>query len=147
MTSKIDTGKLAAGSLLAALVMAICDWLSNNYVMADDWERVARLRNVDTTAMTSNAEFAVLIVSNVLLGFLLVFTYAAIRPRFGRGPATAVVASFIVFLPQAIYMATLAGSFFTWNVFIRSGALLLVGTLAAGLSGAWIYSEPTDDPD
>jgi uncharacterized membrane protein len=145
---KFDIGKLAAGGALAAIVMNICDYVSNNFILANDWERVARLRNVDMEVMGGVHALVILVLVDILLGFLVVFAYAAIRPRFGRGPATATVAAFMVFLPQALIVATLVvGGFFSWDVFVRSQALMLVSVLAGALSGAWIYSEPTDEPD
>jgi hypothetical protein len=144
---KFDIGKLAAGGALAAIVMNICDYVSNNFILASDWERVARLRNVDMDVMSSVPATVTYVLINTIFGFLVVLTYAAIRPRFGRGPATASVAAFIVFLAQALSMAALAGAFFAWDVFVRSQALMLVSVLAGALSGAWIYSEPTDEPD
>jgi hypothetical protein len=145
--AKFDIGKLAAGGALAAIVMNICDYVSNNFILAADWERVARLRNVDMDVMGSTPFLVKYVLIDVVLGFLVVLTYAAIRPRFGRGAATASVAAFIVFLAQALPMAALAGAFFSWDVFVRSQALMLVSVLAGALSGAWIYSEPTDEPD
>ena len=144
---KFDIGKLVAGGALAAIVMNICDYVSNNFILAADWERVARLRNVDMDVMSSVPATATYVAINTLFGFLVVLTYAAIRSRFGKGAATACVAAFIVFVSQALAMAALAGAFVPWEVFVRSQALMLVSILAGALSGAWIYSEPTDEPD
>lgn len=146
--TKIAHGKLAAGGALAAIVMNICDYVSNNFILANDWERVARLRNIDMAAMGSVQTLITYVLIDILLGFLVVFAYAAIRPRFGRGAATASVAAFIVFLPETLATASLVvGGFFSWDVFVRSQALMLVSILAGALSGAWIYSEPEDEPD
>ena len=43
-------------------------------------------------------------------------------------------------------MATLAGSFFSWDLYIRWAVLFLVSTLAGGLVGGWVYSEAADEP-
>jgi hypothetical protein len=145
--TKIAYGKLAAGGTLAAIVMNICDYVSNNFILANDWDRVARLRNIDMAVMGSLTATLTYVLVDVVLGFLVVLTYAAIRPRFGRGAGTASVAAFIVFMAQALDRATLAGSFFSWDVFVRSEALMLVSVLAGALCGAWIYSEPEDEPD
>jgi hypothetical protein len=144
---KFDIGKLAAGTALAAIVMSICDYVSNNFILAADWERVFRLRNVDMDAMSSLSATITYVAINTLFGFLVVLTYASIRSRFGKGAATACVAAFIVFMSQALAMAALGGGFIPWELFVRSQALMLVSILAGALSGAWIYTEPTDDPD
>jgi hypothetical protein len=142
--ANINAGKLVAGSVLAGIVLNICDYVSNNFILAADWEHIARVRNVDMADMSSTTALVTYVVVDLLLGGLLVWTYAAIRPRLGRGPGTAIVAGFMVFLAEALLMASYAVSFLTWDVFIRGGLLLLVSTLAASLAGAWVYAEADD---
>ena len=43
------------------------------------------------------------------LGFLVAWVYAAVRPRLGPGPSTAVIASFVVYGVAALQMATYGG--------------------------------------
>jgi hypothetical protein len=140
----INSGKLAAGGILAGVVMNICDYVSNNFILAADWEHVARIRNVDMADMGGSTALATYVVTNLVLGFLLVWTYASIRPRFGRGPGTAVVAAFMVFLAQGLLLATYATSFFSWDIFLRAALLMLVGDVAASIAGAWVYGEEGD---
>jgi hypothetical protein len=140
----VNLGKLVAGGVLAGIVMNICDYVSNNFVLVTDWEHIARIRNVDIADMSSSTALVTYIVVDLLLGFLVVWTYAAIRPRLGRGPGTAVIAGFMVFAAQALLMASYAVSFLTWDVFIRGGLLMLVTALAGALSGAWVYGEEGD---
>jgi hypothetical protein len=142
--ANINAGKLVAGSILAGVVLNLCDYVSNNFILAADWEHIARVRNVDMADMSSSTALVTYVVVDLLLGLLLVWTYAAIRPRLGRGPGTAIVAGFMVFLAEALLMASYAVSFLTWDVFIRGGLLLLVSTLAASLAGAWVYAEVDD---
>jgi hypothetical protein len=79
------------------------------------------------------------------LGFLVAWVYAAVRPRLGPGPSTAVIASFVVYGVAALQMATYGGWFIPWDLFIRSSACSLVSFTAAGLSAGWVYKE--EDPD
>ena len=139
--SKVNGGKLLAGGVLAGIVMNICDYVSNNFILATDWEHIARIRNVDMADMGSTTSLVTYVVVDMLLGLLVVWTYAAIRPRLGQGPGTAIVAGFMVFLAQALLMASYAVSFLTWDVFIRGGLLMLVSTLAGALAGGWVYAE------
>lgn len=142
--ANVNVGKLVAGSILAGIVMNLCDYVSNNFILATDWEHIARIRNVDMADMTSTTALVTYIVVDLLLGFLVVWTYAAIRPRLGRGAGTAIIAGFMVFAAQALLMASYAVSFLTWDVFIRGGLLMLVTALAGALSGAWVYGEDGD---
>lgn len=139
--SKVNVGKLMAGSVLAGIVINISDYVSNNFILAADWEHVARIRNVDMADLSSTSATVIYVVVNLLLGFLAVWTYAAIRPRLGRGPGTAIIAGFMVFAAQGLLMATYAIAYFSWDVFIRAGLLMLVTMLAGSLAGAWVYAE------
>jgi hypothetical protein len=141
----VNGGKLVAGGILAGVVMNICDYVSNNFILATDWEHIARIRNVDMADMSSTPALVTYVVVDLLLGLLVVWTYAAIRPRLGQGPGTAIVAGFMVFFAQALLMASFAVSFLTWDVFIRGGVLMLVSALAGALAGGWVYAE--DDSD
>jgi hypothetical protein len=143
--SRVNGGKLVAGGILAGVVMNICDYVSNNFILATDWEHIARIRNVDMADMSSTPALVTYVVVDLLLGLLVVWTYAAIRPRLGQGPGTAIVAGFMVFFAQALLMASFAVSFLTWDVFIRGGVLMLVSALAGALAGGWVYAE--DDSD
>jgi hypothetical protein len=142
---RINRGKLIAGGILAGVVMNICDYVSNNFILATDWEHIARIRNVDMGDMSSTTALVTYVVIDMLLGVLVVWTYAAIRPRFGQGPGTALRAGFAVFLAQALLMASYAVSFLTWDVFIRGGLLMLVSVLAGALAGGWVYAEADSD--
>lgn len=139
--SKISRGSLLAGAVLAGVVMNICDYVSNNFILAADWEHIARIRNVDMTEMSSGTALLTYIVVDFLLGFLAVWTYALIRPRLGPGPKTALIAGFLAFSAQALLLASYAVSFLTWDVFLRGGVLMCVSVLAGTLAGAWVYSE------
>jgi hypothetical protein len=143
--SRVNGGKLVAGGILAGVVMNICDYVSNNFILATDWEHIARIRNVDMADMSSPSALVTYVVVDLLLGLLVVWTYAAIRPRLGQGPGTAIVAGFMVFFAQALLMASYSVSFLTWDVFIRGGVLMLVSALAGALAGAWVYAEEDVD--
>jgi hypothetical protein len=142
--SKISAGKLVAGGILAGVVMNICDYVANNFILAADWEHIARIRNVDMADMASTTALVTAIVGDFVLGFLVVWTYAAIRPRLGRGATTALIAGFMVWLSEVLLMVSYAATLFTWDVVFRSGLLLLVTALAGALAGGWVYAEDDD---
>lgn len=139
--NRINVSKMLLGGVAAGLVLAAAAYVSDQFIMAKDWQTVAQLRNIDLFDMGSQSALILSVVVNLLSGFLIVFVYAAIRPRFGPGPGTAVIAAFIVFLASALVMATMAGIFFSRDLYIRSEAITLVAMLAAGLAGGWVYGE------
>ena len=134
------------GGVLAGVVLCALDYLVQNYVLATDWENAAHLRNVDLYLMGGPSALMLMCVIDFMLGFNLVLTYAAIRPRFGPGAGTATIAGFLMFVPLALSLATFAGVFISWELYIRQTALTLVAIILAALAGAWIYGREEGDP-
>src|SRR5262245_58545650 len=139
--NRINTSKMLLGGVAAGLVLAAASYVSDQFIMAKDWQSVAQLRNIDILEMGGQSALILSIVTNLLLGFLIVFVYAGIRPGFGPGPGTALIAAFTIFLASALVMATMAGIFFSRDLYIRSEAITLVAMLGAGLAGGWVYGE------
>ena len=81
-------------------------------------------------------------VADLLSGLLLVFTYAAIRPRFGPGPGTAVVGAIVLWMALAIsVLILLAIGLHTPQSYVKSSMLYLISAVASSLVGAALYKE------
>jgi hypothetical protein len=143
--SHINSGKVVAGGILAGIVLAGFDFVSSNFLLANEWQDVAHLRNIDPALMGGTTALVTMLLVDFVLGQALVLTYAAIRPRFGAGPGTGAIASFFVFLPQALLLATLGGWFLPWDLYFRQATVMLVSLLAAGFAGGWVYAEVEED--
>ena len=139
--AKLNAGKVVAGGILAALVFGGFDFVSNNFLLADAWQEVAHLRNIDPAVMTGTGALATMIVIYLLLGLTIVLTYAAIRPRFGPGPGTAAIASFLIVLPMIVILAGFAPWFIPWDLWFRQSAVTFAATIVAGYAGGWVYAE------
>lgn len=138
--SGINVGRVLVGGLVAGVVANAIDYAINTYLMVDESsEMIARLNlNPETVAASATTW----IVVDFIWGLLLVFTYAGIRPRFGPGPKTAVIAGVILWLAVAVTMAGLmAMGVFTQQAWMKSSALYLVSALAASIAGAAVYKE------
>lgn len=138
--SGINVGRVLVGGLVAGVVANAIDYAINRYLMVDESsEMIARLNlNPETVAASATTW----IVVDFIWGLLLVFTYAGIRPRFGPGPKTAVIAGVILWLAVAVTMAGLmAMGVFTQQAWMKSSALYLVSALAASIAGAAVYKE------
>jgi hypothetical protein len=138
----INTGKVVTGGLLGGLVMNVIDYVSNNYLLMDDWTAMASARNIDPARAQSVHSIGSLIASDFLMGILLVWTYAAMRPRFGPGPKTALYAWFTLFMAVTVVLGPFVPlGLFSFGLFVRATAAALVSTVAAALVGAWAYKE------
>ena len=81
-------------------------------------------------------------VADVLWGIALVWLYAAIRPRFGAGPRTALIAALSAWIIVGIVWSTLSTiGIFAWGMFAIGAVIWLVVSVAAALTGAALYKE------
>jgi len=139
----INTSKVLVGGIAAGVVMNIIDFVSNTYILGARMkaETDAFKPGLSDQMMTGSA-IAGYIVMDFVLAILLVWTYAAIRPRFGPGIKTAVYAAVLFWLLVSIsvsgYMHMGMMSAGLWWSFAFIG---LVNFLLSAWVGARLYSE------
>jgi len=139
--SAINTGKVITGGVVAGLVFNITDFLWNLLLAADYSANAARL-NLDPAAMAATSVVASWAIIDFLMGILVVFLYAAIRPRFGPGPKTASIAGLIIFLAVSFVLFGFAKmQYLDMTMYYKATALQLVGVLLGANVGAWLYKE------
>ena len=138
----INTGKIVAGGLLAGVVFNVGDFLINTVLLAQQSAEMMRRLGLDPTAFESPSAMVPWIVIDFMFGLLVVWTYAAIRPRFGPGVSTAIIAGLIPFLGVTLVLAGFTSmGVFTTSMFVKGSAAALVNTLIAAVAGAWVYTE------
>src|SRR2546428_3715713 len=81
---KINLMKVLIGGLIAGVVLNIIDSVLFGYLLKD--QMAAAMASINRPAMT-NAQIPWFVVLDLVAGVFLVWLYAAIRPRFGAGPA------------------------------------------------------------
>jgi len=138
----INTTKVIIGGLVAGLVFNIFDVLNGMFFMGEDFAANAVRLGLDPAAMESTASMVIWIAVDFAVGILVVFTYAAIRPRFGPGPKTATIAGLIPYAGITLVMLGLAqGQLTTWPMFWKMSAVQLVFSIIGANAGAAIYKE------
>jgi hypothetical protein len=139
----INTQKVLVGGLAAGVVLNVIDWLAHGVLLADRMKAEAEAfkPGMSDMMMSGNA-IAVYVVSDLIVGMLLVFTYAAIRPRFGPGPRTAVIAALVFWGLGAVltygYLQMGMSSSGTWATF---AVIWIINLVAAAWVGAKLYTE------
>lgn len=137
---RINIGRVLIGGIVAGIVANAFDFAINTYLMADTMNDMLRRLNLDVAAVEASTPTWIAI--DFLWGILLVWTYAAMRPRFGPGPWTAVVSGSTIFIAVTMIMVGFtAMGMFTQQGFILGTVGSLVSTLAASLAGAALYKE------
>lgn len=138
----INAGRVVAGGLAAGVVANAVDFVTNNYVLAADWQAWAASHNVDAAALTSGAVAGTWIVVDFIFGLLLVWTYAAMRPRFGPGIQTALLAGLVIYLaPTSVLFGFTMMGMMTMAMFVKGSCAAIVSTFGAAIVGAAIYKE------
>ena len=137
----MNRGRIFLGGLAAGFVMNVIDGVANGILLAARWEREAVSLNPALAAKTTSP--VGWIVFDFLAGILLVWLYAAIRPRFGPGPRTALLAGFMIWLITSLTFSSLVFmGLFSLALLATSGFFSLMAALAGGYLGGWLYREP-----
>ena len=141
----INTKKVLLGGFVAGVIINIIDFVSNAYILGARMkaETDAFKPGLSDQMMSGNTMISYVIM-DLVIGFALVWTYAAIRPRFGAGVRTAVYAVVLFWLLALIFTAGyrqmgIMSSGLWWS-FAFIG---LVNFLIAGIAGAALYTEDT----
>jgi hypothetical protein len=95
--------------------------------------------SMDMTAGT----WAMSVLMSLIVGLVLVFFYAAARPRFGPGPKTAVIVGVAFFLGGMLVSLFGYGmmGLFPTRLLAMWGVIGFVELILVSLAGAWVYRE------
>jgi len=138
--SAINTGRVIGGGLLAGVVMNAMDFAGQMLLKDDMSQMVDRLGLNPSVLEPVNAPPWVAV--DFVYGILLVLNYAAMRPRFGPGPKTALLAGFMLYgAVTVILYGFMTMGIFTEALFVKAAACTAVGTALASVAGAWAYRE------
>lgn len=138
--SNINFGRVILGGLVAGVVLNIGEFVLNTKVLGEQMKSF----NVQHNFPDPSTNF--IIVATVLtfvLGIVIVLGYASIRPRFGPGVKTAIIAALFAWFALYFYM----GIFFAMLFGISTSTCILtmvwglVEYSIAAIAGAWVYKE------
>ena len=138
----INYGRVVLGGLVGGVVANVGDFIVNSTIMADDMVRMAQRLNLNQAVMASPAVGMTWVVVDFVYVTLIVWTYAAIRPRFGPGPWTAIKAGIVLWAAVGVVLFGFQSmGIFTPDSFVKSAVLSLATTILASLAGGWVYKE------
>lgn len=137
---KINYGRVILGGLLCGLLINIGEFVLNAVILAAQMKTF----NAEHNFKDPGSGFIVIaVLLCFLLGIVIVLGYAAIRPRFGPGPKTAIIAAlfawFGIYFYNGIFFALLFGISTSTCVMITIWGL--VEYVIATMAGAALYKE------
>ena len=137
-TSKVVVGGLAAGVVNNVLGFLLQGMLLGQRMMDEMLAVAPSLKGKGEDPMTLTAR----VITGFAIGMLLVWLYAAMRPRFGPGPKTAVLAGFVVWLCGFIfYMDWLYLGMMSATLYAMVSVAMFVVCVVSAWVGAMLYKE------
>ena len=137
---RVNMGRVLVGGLIAGIVINASEFVLNTYVIADDMNAAMKAMNLPAMDARQIPWFVVL---GFLLGIVTVWLYAAIRPRFGPGVATATYAAlavwFLAYADPSAFMIVL--HLFPTRPMLITLCWGLPEIVVAAIAGAWAYTE------
>ena len=141
----INVQKVVVGGIAAGVVLNVIDFLVNAVILADQMKIDANNFQPglgDSMAQMGGSTIAGHVLMDFVVGCLLVWTYAAIRPRFGPGAKTAVYVALVFFcfgmILSAGYLEIGMMAPTTWWTY---ALIWLVNLVLASWVGGRVYAE------
>jgi hypothetical protein len=138
--NNINFGRVILGGLVTGLILNIGEFLLNEVVFVQQMEAMFRQMNVPRPG---GKFIATAVGLTFLLGIVIVWIYAMIRPRFGPGPKTAIIAAFVAWFCVYLYCGILQATLFGMptNYLLIGMVWGIIEYILAAVAGAWLYKE------
>lgn len=135
----INFGRVILGGLLAGVVNNVFGYLINDVILKADHE--AAFKALGKTMPEGGSTLISWIIMGFAFGVAAVWLYAAIRPRYGAGPGTAVRAGVAIWFFSSVYMAIVVVNLGVLPFSALQLCLELIAGVIATVVGAWLYRE------
>jgi len=136
---KINLARVIVGGIVAGIIVNISMYLLHDVVLKTQHEET--MRALGKTMPTGGSVLVVWLLYGFIWAIVAVWLYAAIRPRYGAGPATAARAAVAVW-----FFGCLLPGVAMWNMGLfplsgLEGGWDLVTDIVAVIAGAALYKE------
>src|SRR5687767_14383957 len=137
----MNYGRVILGGLVAGLIMNAGEFLLNAVILHNAMVEWAKAHNLPEDPGPSFLVAAVGLT--FVLGIVMVWLYALIRPRLGPGPKTAIVAALIMWFGICLYCGIIYGLALEQPANMMAiGIVWCLGEyVIAAIAGAWLYKE------
>jgi hypothetical protein len=138
----MNTKKVLIGGIVAGVVMNVVDFVVNYILGARMKAEAEAFKPGMTDQMQGSTAMITYVVMDLVLGIALVWTYAAIRPRFGPGLRTATYAALLFWVLASIFFSGFMHmGIMSQGLWWSFAFLGLVNFLVSAWAGAKVYSE------
>jgi len=138
----INLGRVIGAGLVAGLVMNVVDGVTNGGILGARWMEETKRLGIDVSDAAQSQSLVGWVTFDFLCGITLVWLYAAIRPRYGAGPKTAICAGLAVWwITHLAFAAWWFTGLYSIGVVAASTVGGLVAGITGGLAGGALYKE------
>jgi hypothetical protein len=138
---KINATRVLLGGLLAGVVINVSEAFWYGVVFMKDMQDA--MAAINKPMDTGGGFMAIMLAWGFMIGILAVWVYAAVRPRFGAGPKsalrTALMLWLLIYVQVTISFAPMG--IFPTRIMLFGLLTSLVEIVLATLLGAWVYKE------
>lgn len=139
----INVSKVLIGGLAAGVVMNVSGFVVQGMLLGKrmEAEMLAVAPSLQGKGMEPSTMVA-RVLTQFVVGILLVWLYAAMRPRFGPGMKTASYAAFVVWLCGFLfYLDWLYLGLMSPGMYAIVSVVMVITLLIAAGVGGWLYKE------
>jgi hypothetical protein len=136
----INVTRWLAGGVVAGVVMWVIEGAASLLYVEEMQKAMESLGvSMEMTAGT----WVMTVLMSLLTGLVLVFFYAAARPRFGPGPKTAIIVAVALFIGGMLVSLMGYGmmGFYPTRLLLIWGGIGFVEMILVSLAGACVYRE------
>jgi hypothetical protein len=135
----INLGRVILGGLAAGVLLNGCDMFINMVLIPDEGAKLIAHLNLEPEHANNPLPW---VIVDFLYGITIAFAYAAMRPRFGAGPKTGVIAGLTLwFAISLVVFGFHAMGIFGPKLFITNLIAQGVSAALAGMIAGWLYKE------
>jgi len=139
---KINYGRVILGGIVGGIVAAALEWFFNGVFLGQQWADA--MKSLNRPNVFPGMAFTVtLYLLEMIGGIVVVWLYAAIRPRFGAGVRTAIYAGLVGwFLSTPLSnMENVVNGLFSPRLMLYDTLIGLVAAILGTVIGAALYKE------
>ena len=142
-TAKINPRRLALGGVVAGIILNMITGIANATLLSGDFQAWANAMDGHLHPPTSGTQVFLWVLMCFIDGIVGVWIYVSMRPRYGAGPKTALLAGIFIWIIGRLCVAFDMSALGVMPLQMLTGQSILglIAILPSVLLGAWIYKE------
>jgi hypothetical protein len=138
--NRINFTRVILGGLVAGVVLNIGEIILNDLILGAQMKDFFSRLNLPEPG---GSFLATAVILTLVIGVVIVWMYAAMRPRLGPGPKTAICAGVIAWIFVCVYCGVINGIILQapTNFLIIGIIWCFIEYVLAAIAGAWLYKE------